>query len=283
MSNSATGWAVVTGASSGLGTLFAQRLAERGHRLVLTGRNAERVDAVCADMRRSTGAVVEGVVADLATEEGVHALLAHLEGRDVEVLVNNAGFGTHGHFGGVPVWRESTLISVDVTAVVRLTHGLLPGMLARGRGRILNVASTAAFQPTPYQAVYGAAKAFVLSFSRALAAELRGSGVTVTALCPGPTRTGFVDALGSDVSGAAIYRRLAEPGPVVDAGLRAMDRGRPAVVPGLRNRVQTVAVRFTPAALATRLSARLLASGAPRATTATSAATTSAATTPGAR
>jgi short-subunit dehydrogenase len=166
-------------------------------------------------------------------------------------------------------------------------------MLAHGRGRILNVASTAAFQPTPYQAVYGAAKAFVLSFSRALAEELRGSGVTVTALCPGPTRTGFIDALGSDVSDTAIYRRLADPGPVVDAGLRAMDRGRPAVVPGLRNRVQTIAVRFTPTGLVTRLSARLLASGAPRGAGKidaakidagkTDAATTGAATTPGAR
>jgi short-subunit dehydrogenase len=257
------GWAVITGASSGFGSLFARRLAERGHPLVLTGRNAERLDDTAAQVRAATGATVETVVADLATRDGVDALLAHLRGREVEILVNNAGFGTHGRFGQVPVWRESTLIAVDVAAVVALAHGLLPGMLARGRGRILNVASTIAFQPAPHQAVYGAAKAFVLSFSHALAEETRGSGVTVTALCPGPTRTGFVAALESDVSGVAVFGRLAEPGPVVDAGLRAMDRGRRVVVPGLRNRVLAASGRFIPTTVLTRITGRMLASGRP--------------------
>jgi uncharacterized protein len=116
---------------------------------------------------------------------------------------------------------------VNVDAPVRLSHAVLPGMLTRGAGGILNVASTIAFQPAPYQATYGAVKAFVLSFSQALWAETRGSGVTVTALCPGPTWTGFVDALGSDVSHTGIYRHLAAPEPVVIAGLRALDRGQP--------------------------------------------------------
>ena len=271
MSSSPHGWAVVTGASSGFGTLFAMRLAGRGHPLVLTGRNAERLEAVAADVRRATGAVVEAVVGDLATEDGVDALLAHLAGREVGVLVNNAGFGTYGRFGQVPSERESTVIAVDVAALVRLTHGLLPDMLARGRGKILNVASTIAFQPAPHQAVYGGAKAFVLSFSQALAEETRGSGVTVTALCPGATRTGFVAALEADVSGAAVYRRLAEPGPVVDAGLRGMDRGRPVVVPGVRNRLLVIAGRFTPATLLTRISGRMLAAAAPGGTSAAGA------------
>lgn len=174
--------------------------------------------------------------------------------------MNNAGFGTYGRFAEVPAWRESTLIAVDVAALVRLTHGVLPGMRARGRGRILNVASTIAFQPAPYQAVYGGAKAFVLSFSQALSEETRGSGVTVTALCPGPTRTGFVDALQSDVSQTALYQRLAEPGPVVEAGLRALDHGQPVVVPGLRNRVLSIAGRVTPSRLLTRITGRMLAS-----------------------
>jgi short-subunit dehydrogenase len=259
MSISSTGWAVVTGASSGFGALFARRLAERGHPLVLTGRDAARLDAAREEVRRHTrGAVVEAVVADLATDDGIEALLTHLKGRDVDVLVNNAGFGTYGRFAEVPAWRESTLIAVDITAVMRLTHELLPGMRARGRGRILNVASTIAFQPAPYQAVYGGAKAFVLSFSQAVAEETRGSGVTVTALCPGPTRTGFVDALDSDVSGTAIYRRLAKPGPVVDAGLRALDRGRPVVVPGLVNKAMMILGRITPSGLLTRLTARMM-------------------------
>ena len=128
--------------------------------------------------------------------------------------------------------RDRDLIAVNVDALVRLTHAVLPGMLERGHGRILNVASTIAFQPAPYQATYGASKAFVLSFSQALWAETRGSGVSVTALCPGPTRTGFVDALDADVSGTAIYQKLASPEPVVAAGLRALDRGRPVVVTG---------------------------------------------------
>ncbi len=131
-------------------------------------------------------------------------------------------------------------------------------MRARGRGRIVNVASTIAFQPAPLHAVYGGAKAFVLSFSQALAEETRGSGVTVTALCPGPTRTGFTDALKADVSHTAIYRKLAEPGPVVDAGLRALDRGRPVIVPGLCNRAMTILGRITPPGLLIRLTARML-------------------------
>ena len=239
--------------------LFARRLAERGHPLVLTGRDAARLDAAREDVQRHTrGAVVEAVVADLATEDGLEALLTQLRGRDVDVLVNNAGFGTYGRFAEVPAWRESTLIAVDITAVVRSTHELLPGMRARGRRRILNVASTIAFQPAPYQAVYGGAKAFVLSFSQALTEETRGSGVTVTALCPGPTRTGFVEALDSDVSATAIYRKLADPGPVVDAGLRGLDRGRPVVVPGLINRAMTILSRITPSGLLTRLTARMM-------------------------
>jgi uncharacterized protein YndB with AHSA1/START domain len=131
-------------------------------------------------------------------------------------------------------------------------------MLARGSGGILNVASTIAFQPGPYQAVYGASKAFVLSFSQALWAEARAAGVTVTALCPGPTRTGFVDALGADVGHTAIYRRLAEPEPVIEAGLRALDRGRAVVIPGARTSVIAEVGRFMPREWLTRVSARLL-------------------------
>ena len=161
-------------------------------------------------------------------------------------------------------WKRSTrerdheLIAVNVDALVRLTHEVLPGMLARGHGRILNVASTIAFQPAPYQATYGASKAFVLSFSQALWAETRGSGVTVTALCPGPTRTGFVDALDADVSSTAIYQRLASPEPVVAAGLRALDRGRPVVVPGLRNWVMATAARLSPGWVGALISGRML-------------------------
>ncbi|HUH72554.1 MAG TPA: SDR family oxidoreductase [Mycobacterium sp.] len=253
------GWAVVTGASSGLGAIFADQLAQRGLSLVLTGRDQARLSAVAQRIGQTAPDVdVELVVGDLATDAGVDALETRLDGRVIDVLVNNAGFGTYGLFSELDAGREHELVAVNVDALVRLTHVVLPGMLARGRGGIVNVASTIAFQPGPYQATYGASKAFVLSLSQALWAETRGSGVTVTALCPGPTRTGFVDALGSDVSHTAIYRRLAAPEPVVAAGLRALDRGRAVVVPGWRYRVMATGGRLVPGWLSALVSRRLL-------------------------
>ena len=252
-------WAVVTGASSGLGAIFADQLAKRGLSLMLTGRDQARLSEVAQRVRQIAPNVdVELVVGDLGTDAGIEDLVARLDGRAIDVLVNNAGFGTYGEFSEIDAGREHDLIAVNVDALVRLTHAVLPGMLARDRGGILNVASTIAFQPGPYQATYGASKAFVLSLSQALWAETRGSGVTVTALCPGPTRTGFVDALGSDVSHTAIYRHLAAPEPVVAAGLRALDRGHAVVVPGLRNRVMAEGGRLTPGWLSALISGRLL-------------------------
>jgi uncharacterized protein len=253
------GWAVVTGASSGLGAIFADQLAKRGVSLVLTGRDQARLSAVGQRVREIAPNVgVELVVGDLGTDAGIDDLVARLDGRVIDVLVNNGGFGTYGPFSEIDAGREHDLVAVNVDALVRLTHAVLPGMLARGHGGILNVASTIAFQPGPYQATYGASKAFVLSLSQALWAETRGSGVTVTALCPGPTRTGFVDALGSDVSHTAIYRSLAAPEPVVAAGLRALDRGRAVVVPGWRYRVMTTGGRLTPGWLSALVGRRML-------------------------
>jgi short-subunit dehydrogenase len=256
---SAKEWAVITGASSGLGAIFADELAKRGLSLLLAGRDEARLNAVAQRARKTAPDVeIELAVGDLGTGSGVDALAARLEGRAIQVLVNNAGFGTYGPFFEVDADREHELVAVNVDALVRLTHAVLPGMLARGRGGILNVASTISFQPGTYQATYGASKAFVLSLSQALWAETRGSGVTVTALCPGPTRTGFVDALGSDVSHTAIYRRLAAPEPVVAAGLRAMDKGRAVVVPGLRNRIMATGGSITPGWISALVSGRLL-------------------------
>ncbi len=257
-------WAVVTGASSGLGRVIAARLAERGMFLVLTGRNEARLDEVAQQIRRTAPRVkVDTVSADLSTSSGVTALLDHVGNRPIEVLVNNAGFGSYGPFAESDEGREAEEVAVDVSAVITLARAFLPGMLARRSGGILNVASTAAFQPVPYQAVYGASKAFVLSFSQALWAEARTAGVAVTALCPGPTRTGFVGALGADVGGTALYSRLADPEPVIDAGLRALDKGRAVVIPGLRNNVLAEGGRFMPREWLTLFSARLLRSNSP--------------------
>lgn len=254
-----TGWAVITGASSGFGAIFADQLAKRGLSLLLAGRDEPRLGAVAQRVRDVAPDIhVELVVGDLGTDAGVDALAVSLAGRKIEVLVNNAGFGTYGEFAELDAVHEHELVAVNVDALVRLTHAVLPGMLTRGHGGIMNVASTIAFQPGPYQATYGASKAFVLSLSQALWAETRGSGVTVTALCPGPTRTGFVDGLGSDVSHTAIYRRLAAPEPVVTAGLRAMDKGRAVVVPGWRLRVMATGGRLMPGWISALVSGRML-------------------------
>src|SRR5262245_40423033 len=251
--------AVVTGASSGLGRALAVRLADRGMSLVLTGRNETRLDETARQIRGAAPRVqVETVVADLSTASGVSKLLDHVGDRPVEVLVNNAGFGSYGPFAEADLKREADEVAVDVGAVIALARAFLPGMLARRSGGILNVASTIAFQPAPYQAVYGASKAFVLSFSQALWAEARPAGVAVTALCPGPTRTGFVDALGADVGHTTIYRRLADPEPVIDAGLRALDKGRAVVIPGARTRIVAESGRFMPREWLTRVAALLL-------------------------
>ncbi len=258
-SENATRWAVITGASSGFGAIFADLLAKRGLSLLLAGRDEDRLTAVARRVRQNVPDIeVEVVVGDLGTDAGVEALAAWLHDRVIDVLVNNAGFGTYGRFSELDSDHEQSLVAVNVDALVRLTHAVLPGMLARGRGGILNVASTIAFQPGPYQATYGASKAFVLSLSQALWAETRGAGVTVTALCPGPTRTGFVDALGSDVSHTAIYRRLVAPEPVVAAGLRAMDKGRAVVVPGWRYRTMATVGRLTPGWIAALVAGRML-------------------------
>jgi short-subunit dehydrogenase len=255
----AAGWAVVTGASSGLGALFAEQLAERRMPLILAGRDKVRLEQVRQRVhQRAPGIDVELIVGDLGSQTGIDELTAILSGRVIDVLVNNAGFGTYGPLAEIDTDRDHDLVAVNVDALVRLTHAVLPGMLERGRGGILNVASTIAFQPAPYQATYGASKAFVLSFSQALWAETRGSGVNVTALCPGPTRTGFVDALGADVSNVAVYKHLASPEPVVAAGLRALDRGRPVVVPGWRNWLLANGARVSPGRIATLVSERML-------------------------
>ena len=253
------GWAVVTGASSGLGRGLAARLADRGMSLVLHGRNHARLDEAAHEIRDASRVEVETVAADLSTRSGVSALIDHVGDRPVEVLVNNAGFGSHGPFVEADPDREADELAVDVDAVVTLARAFLPGMVARGSGGILNVASTIAFQPAPNQAVYGASKAFVLSFSQALWAEARGSGVAVTVLCPGPTRKGFVDALGADAARTtAIYGRLGDAEPVIEAGLRALDKGKAVAIPGVRNKVVAESGRFVPRQTLTRISARLL-------------------------
>lgn len=259
-----TGWAVITGASSGLGAIFAERLAAQGHPLLLSGRDERRLTAVAARVRKlSPGVEIRLCVEDLGSRAGQDRLIAAFTGLEIAVLVNNAGFATYGPFVDGDPTRSDEMIDVNVMAVQRIATAALPGMLARGRGGVINVASTIAFQPGPFHAVYAATKAFTLSFSQALWTETLGTGVTVTALCPGPTDTGFVAALDADVSGTPVYRRLAAPGPVVDAGLRGLRRGRPVVVPGVRNRLLALSSRLAPAVVVNRIAARMMRPAAP--------------------
>jgi uncharacterized protein len=224
--------ALITGASAGIGYELARVFAERGHDLVVTARREDRLAGLAAEL----GPIcrVDVVAADLARRKGVQRLLSALDelGRPVDVLVNNAGVAAHGRFRDLDSARVLDIVQVNVRALTLITHALLPGMLERGRGRILNISSVTGFQPVPGMALYGASKAFVLTFTESLAEELRGSGVTATALCPGLTRTGMVAELPSaELMGAF----MASPRDVAMAGYRACMAGETVRVPGLLN------------------------------------------------
>lgn len=253
--------ALVTGASSGIGAELARALARRGHDLVLTARREDRLRALAEELRVAHGVDVRVLPADLADPAGPAALLEALraEGLEVDVLVNDAGFASYGPFAEVPAEDDLAQLRVNVVALTELTKGLLPPMLRRGRGGILNVASTAAFQPGPRMAVYYASKAYVLQLGEALAEETRGSGVAVTTLCPGPTRSGFQARAG--MGEARLMRATAgvmlDARRVAEEGVRALERGQVVFVPGLLHRVGTLLARIAPRRLTTRAIARL--------------------------
>lgn len=245
--------ALVTGASSGIGEALAEEFARRGHDLVLVARRAGPMAGLAEGLARRHGVEVAVEPRDLLDREAALALHAAW-GERVDVLVNNAGFGLHGSFAQLSLERQTEMIELNVLALTRLSRLFLAGMLERGRGRILNVASTAAFQPGPFMAVYYASKAYVLSFSEALDEECRGRGVSVTVLCPGPTKSGFQEV--ADLGGARMLDRLPlmDAGTVARAGVDATLRGQALVIPGFRNRLGAFAVRFAPRALVARIS-----------------------------
>jgi len=234
--------ALVTGASSGIGLEISTVLAREGYDLVLVARRSDELERLRAVLSASYGVTVRVLIADLSRYGSAEEIRARLRefGVHIRVLVNNAGIGGFGPFDeGDPELYER-MIAVNVSAVTGLTRMLLPEMIQRGAGKILNIASVAAFQPGPLMAVYYATKAYVLSLSEALARELSGSGVTVTALCPGPTRSEFHDRAGIPVGAAANARTIAE------IGVRAMVSGRRIVVPGALFRLFIFASRFLP-------------------------------------
>lgn len=236
--------ALVTGASSGLGLEFARLLAADGYDLALVARSGERLERLARELAATHGIRAQAIVQDLSSADAVAHIVARVGSCDV--LVNNAGFASRGAFATLDSQRMHDELHVDIVALTQLTRAYLPGMLERKAGRILNVASTAAFLPGPFMAVYYAAKAYVLSFSEALWEETRATGVSVTCLCPGATATGFAQR--ADMEGTLLFSRLPAAGAanVARAGYRGMLRGKRLVIPGAGNRFVALSPHITP-------------------------------------
>ncbi|MEA2573535.1 MAG: uncharacterized protein QOH93_833 [Chloroflexia bacterium] len=240
--------ALVTGASGGIGYELARLFARDGYNLVLVARSADRLNEMKQQYEAKAGIRVHVIVKDLAQPPAPQEIFDELqsEGLAVDVLVNNAGFTVFGRFLETELERELQLMQVNIVALTYLTKLFVPGMVERGWGKVLNLASTAAFFPGPLMSVYYASKAYVRSFSEALAVELEGTGVTVTVMCPGPTETGFQKRGNLEDSRLVAGRKLPDARTVARAGYRGMMKGRMLVVPGLKNWVQIEATRFIP-------------------------------------
>ena len=249
---------LVTGASSGIGLELARCFAADGCRLILVARKGIALETLAAELRKAHKIQAQVFTADLAQPDTPNRLLGELQsaGIKVDVLVNNAGFGAQGKFAELPLERQLDMVQVNITAVAHLTRLLLPGMIERRRGGLLNVASTAAFQPGPGMAVYYATKAFLLSFTEALAEELAGTGVTATALCPGPTTTTFGTAAGGRFKPVARKVSMSATA-VARLGYRAFRSGRVVAITGLRNQLPTLAVRLIPRSIVRKITKRL--------------------------
>ncbi|MFI5233665.1 MAG: SDR family NAD(P)-dependent oxidoreductase [Gemmatimonadales bacterium] len=256
--------ALVTGASSGIGTALARELARHGHDLVLTARRTAPMEALAAELRVQ-GAAVTVIAADLGKPGAAASLAAELGRRQlvVDVLVNNAGLGAGGPFHESDPARVADILQVNVVALTELTRALLPGMVGRASGRVLFVASTASFQPGPSMAVYCASKAYVLSFGEAIGYELRGTGVTVTTLCPGPTHTEFTD--GANTGKSKLFTgpmaNVMSSDEVARQGYRALAAGKRVHVVGLSNKLVVFSGRFSPRALSLPVTSAILKPG----------------------
>lgn len=246
----ATHRALVTGASIGIGKAFATELGRRGHDLVLVARSTAKLEELASELSARHGIEAEVITCDLESADGPGLVARRLSSNDepIDVLVNNAGRGVYGRFDERPLESQLGQVDLNVRALVALTHAAVGAMVARGSGRILNVASTAGFQPVPAEAVYGATKAFVLSFSEALHEEVRGLGVVVSAVCPGFTRSEFQQRAGIDRSTVPgfLWQEAAE---VARAALDALERGQAVCVPGVHNKVLHSLVRLAPRSL----------------------------------
>jgi len=250
---------LITGASSGIGAALARRFAREGAGLILVARRADRLTALAEELGDRAGCV-HTIAVDLVDDGAAARVVADAIGAmgRIDILVNNAGVGEYGEFKSQDAAANERMIRLNTTAVVRMTHAVLPEMLRRGAGRILNIASTAAFQPTPYMAVYGATKAFVRNFSLALWWELRHTGVQVTCVCPGPVKTEFFDRGGYEGRREDFTRLAADADWIAERAYRALAKGRAICVPGFVNWLGTNLPRFGSDKLVTRISSHIL-------------------------
>lgn len=251
--------ALITGASTGIGRAYARAFAARGANLILVARSADKLEVVANEARVRHSVTVDVIAHDLSTPGAGTALLDKVAslGREIDILVNNAGFGTHGNFAQIDPARLDAEIQLNCVTLVDLTRGVLPGMTARRRGAVVNVASTAAFQPIPTMAVYGATKAFVLSFSVALAEEVRASGVRVLAVCPGATDTAFFDVAGARDTRMTTSMRTVDD--VIATTFRGLEAGSSSVVDGLLNTISAYGARMSPLGIAAKIAGMVVA------------------------
>lgn len=257
-----TGWTLITGASEGLGKEFARIAAEAGRNLILTARSEDKLNALAAELRDKAGEIIvlPADLSDLAEADNLWTEAS--TDRRIDVLVNNAGLGSHGPFGSPDTWStELTSINVNILAYTLLMNRAVAHMKEHGGGRILNVASVAGFTPGPNMAVYHATKAYALHLSEAVNEELRGSNVTVTALCPGATATAFFDA--ADMEGVRLLklRKPMTAQAVAEAGWQAMLGGNAVIVTGLMNKVFAFLPRFTPRRVTTFVAGKIMGKG----------------------
>src|SRR6476620_6577490 len=248
---------LITGASSGIGEVFARKLAARGRNVLLVARSEEKLITLCNELGRSNSIRAQYVALDLSKAESAAQLFAEAtkRGLSVDMLINNAGFGSMGEYSKLDLARELNMIDLNIKSLVELTHRFLQPMIARKQGAIVNVASTAAFQPVPFMATYAATKAFVLSFSEALWEENRANGVHVMALCPGVTETNFFEAARGQKPPARVAQT---PEEVVDTALRGLARGKSHVISGWTNFLMTQSERLAPRSLITRVAGRMM-------------------------
>lgn len=251
--------ALITGASSGIGEELARLFAANRHDVVLLARNADKLQALAGELARAHGIQARVVAADLADPGAPPRVFEELrqQGLTIDVLVNNAGFGARGAYAEIDYEVEARMIQVNVAALAHLTRLFLPGMLARRSGRILNVASTAAFVPGPFMAVYYATKAFVLSFSEAVAEETQGAGVTVTALIPGPTQTNFAATAGNQDSRLFRTGSAMTAAAVARVGFDGLMAGKRVAIAGARNRLTVLSTRLAPRTTLARIVRKL--------------------------